>query len=78
MTCREEILAAASELARLSADGEFTVGDIVQYLQRRGSQYKASTIRTHVVSRMCANAPDNHGTVYDDLVRTDHGTYRLA
>ena len=78
MTCREEILTAASELARISPDGDFTVGDVVQHLQRRASQYKESTIRTHVVSRMCANAPDHHGTVYDDLVRTSHGTYRLA
>ena len=78
MTCREEILAAASELGRLSPDGEFSVNDVVRHLQRRGSQYKESTIRTHIVSRMCSNAPDHHGTAYDDLVRTGHGTYRLA
>jgi hypothetical protein len=77
VTCRDEILSAVSELARLSPNGDFTVSDVVQHLQRQGSHYKESTIRTHVVSRMCANAPDHHGTVYDDLVRTAHGTYRL-
>jgi len=32
---------------------------------------------THVASRMCADAPDNHGTVYADLDRVGHGLYRL-
>ena len=45
--------------------------------EMRDSTYSESTIRTHVTSRMCANAPDNHGTTYDDLVRVGRGLYRL-
>ena len=44
----------------------------------RPSGYAESTIRTHVTSRMCGNAPDNHAVTYDDLVRIDAGRYRLA
>ena len=77
MTCRDEVLASARELAKISPSGEFTVEDVVAHLQRKGSTYKQSTIRTHVTSRMCANAPDNHAVTYQDLERTSHGTYRL-
>jgi hypothetical protein len=41
------------------------------------SEFKESTIRTHVVSRMCANAPENHAVVYADLERVRPGYYRL-
>ncbi len=77
MTCRDEVLAAAQELSRRSDTGEFTLGEILKFMEKRGMQYKESTIRTHVVSRMCANSPDNHGVTFTDLERTGHGTYRL-
>jgi hypothetical protein len=78
VTARDEVLAAARKLTALSADGTFTPDEVVAILRREGSPYKESTIRTHVVSRMCANAPDNHAVTYRDLVRTDVGRYRLA
>ena len=77
MTCRSEILAVVPRLAARSSDGSFTVDDVVAELRGRGSRYRESTIRTHVASRMCANAPDNHAVVYDDLERIDDGRYRL-
>lgn len=77
MSARDEVLAAAKELAAGSPDGAFTVEEIVEYLRRRGSSYKPSTIRTHVTSRMCANAPDHHAVTYRDLVRIGEGRYRL-
>ena len=77
MTCRDEVLKGAQELSQLSPSGEFSVDDVVAYLRRKGSAYKESTIRTHVTSRMCANAPDNHAVTYDDLERAARGTYRL-
>ena len=77
MTCRDEVLEGARELSRLSPSGEFSVDDVVAHLRRKGSAYKESTIRTHITSRMCANAPDNHAVTYDDLERTARGTYRL-
>lgn len=73
MTARDEILAAIS---RLDQD-VFSPADVVREMQRHGTAYSQSTIRTHVTSRMCADAPDNHGTTYADLERVGHGRYRL-
>jgi hypothetical protein len=78
MTARDEVLAAARRLATSSSDGTFSIEDVVSLVRREGTSYKESTIRTHVVSRMCANAPDNHGVTYRDLIRTDVGRYRLS
>lgn len=76
MTARAEILAVVPTLAARSVDGAFTVDEVVRELRRRGSHYAESTIRTHVVSRMCTNAPDNHAVTYDDLERVGDGRYR--
>jgi hypothetical protein len=76
MTARDEILDALPRLrARLGRD-DFTPAEIIQELHRVGSIYSDSTIRTHVISRMCSNAADNHAVVYDDLERIGHGRYR--
>jgi hypothetical protein len=74
---RAEILEAARLIAVAASDGTFTVAEIVDELSRRGSRYSESTVRTHVVSRMCLNAPDHHATVFSDFVRTGPGRYRL-
>lgn len=75
MTAREEILLAIDAVK--ASDGTFTVMHVVRELGRRGSEFKESTIRTHIVSRMCVDAPNHHGTTFDDLERVDRGTYRL-
>lgn len=75
VTARSEILAAIESV--VAADGTFAVADIVKELDRRGSAYAESTIRTHIVSRMCETAPDHHAATYDDLERVDRGMYRL-
>ena len=77
MTCRDEVLSIARELAGKSSNGEFTLEEVLSAMRRRGSQYAESTVRTHVTSRLCANSPDNHAVTYDDLMRTERGTYRL-
>jgi hypothetical protein len=77
MTARADILAVLPSIASRSADGSFTPDDVIRELRRRGSAYAESTIRTHIVSVMCANAPDNHGTTYADLERVGRGRYRL-
>lgn len=71
MTAREDILEALGALG-----ATFTPDDVVRELRRRGSSYAESTIRTHVVSKMCSNAPDNHARTYDDLERVADGLYR--
>jgi len=77
MSCRDEVLLAAQNLSRRSGNGEFTLAEIIKLMERQGTNYSESTIRTHVVSRMCANAPDHHAVTYSDLERVGHGIYRL-
>ena len=76
-TCRDEILVIWPRLEARSEDGTVTVQDVVDALRREGTRYSESTIRTHVTSRMCADAPDHHAKVYADLQRLDRGRYRL-
>ncbi|MFL6110639.1 MAG: hypothetical protein ACJ786_04725 [Catenulispora sp.] len=76
MTARDEILAALPALRTRLRSEEFAPDDVIDELARRGSRYRPSTIRTHVVSRMCANAPDHHAVTYDDLERVAPGRYR--
>ncbi len=76
-TCRDEILECAQAVTRQSGLDHFTIPEIISCMAKRGSRYAESTIRTHIVSRMCANAPDNHAVTYRDLERTDRGEYRL-
>lgn len=75
MTARRQILSAIPAVT--DADETFSVVAVLAELDRRGSTYSPSTVRTHVTSVMCANAPDNHRTTYPDLERVDRGLYRL-
>ncbi len=79
MTAHQEIREVARELASHAPDHAFTLADVIAQMRARGSQYAESTIRTHVTSRMCANAPDHHAVVYRDFWCVDHGSgrYRL-
>ncbi|MFF0657802.1 hypothetical protein [Micromonospora tulbaghiae] len=77
-TCRDEVLEAAHELAARSVDGSFTADEVVRLLIGRGSTFAESTIRTHVVSRICLDAPAHHATRYPDLTGDSGGRYRLS
>lgn len=77
MTCRDEILTVANKLAEQSDNGEFILEDVLAALKNLGSKYTESTIRTHVSSRLCSNAPDNHAVTYNDLIRINSSTYKL-
>ena len=77
MGAREELLAAAHSLAD-SGTTLFTPAELIARARAEGSQYPDSTLRTHVVSVMCSNAPVNHGTTYGDLERVGRGLYRLT
>jgi len=76
LKCREAVLEAMRTLERRHGRQVFGLGEIVQEVLSHHS-FKESTVRTHVTSRMCSNAPDHHGTVYSDLVRVGHGLYRM-
>jgi len=56
---------------------EFTVAEIINAMRLHGSQYKESTIKTQVTSRMCADSPDHHAVTYDDFERIETGVYRI-
>ena len=77
MTCRDEILACANQVVQRKGVNEFSLKEIIDCMKSTGTSYKESTIRTHVTSRMCANAPKHHATRYDDFERISHGIYKL-
>ena len=75
-TCRDEILECIRRVTA-SKDTPFTIDEIVAGMRAGGTGYAESTIRTHISSRMCADAPDNHAVTYTDLDRVGRGVYRL-
>lgn len=75
-TCREEICKATPYILSRSGDGTFSPAEMIQELESRGTAFRPATIRTHIVSRMCVNAPDHHAVVYRDLERVARGRYR--
>ena len=68
MSARNEILLAIRAVA--ARDGTFTVRQVVAELARRGTGYSVSAISTHIISRMCVDAPDNLAITFDDLQRS--------
>ena len=76
-SCREEVLEAAAAVMAKSGLDHFSIPEIISHLGAQNTRFAESTIRTHVVSRMCANAPENHAVTYRDLLRTDRGEYQL-
>lgn len=75
-TCREAVLAAFERLERRNDRESFNLFEVVQEVMAQNGAFAESTIRTHVTSVMCAQAPKNHGTVYSDLDRVARGRYR--
>ena len=76
LTARDEVLDAFKSLERSSGRLNFTPQEIIDEVMRHTDAFKESTIRTHVVSRLCREAPDNHKPTYDDLTRVGPGLYR--
>lgn len=75
-TCRSQILGAFDALQHRLGRDVFSPAEVIAEVQRRDGQHADSTIRTHIVSVMCINAPRNHGVRYDDLERVSRGQYR--
>lgn len=72
-----QVLAAAREITQSKGRNELAPEEVVHFLRRRGSPYAESTIRTHIVSRCCKNAPENHAVRYEYFERVGHGLYRI-
>jgi hypothetical protein len=75
--CREAVVLAAQDIIKRKGVNEVTVLEIADLLLSKGTPYSKNTIRTHVTSRLCANAPRNHGSKYSDFMRISRGLYRL-
>lgn len=73
MRVHEELLAAALRLAGARQDWSFTLKEVVAVLPALNQ----STVRTHVVSRCCVNAPKNHLHKWDYFRRVGRGRYQI-
>ena len=67
-----EVLTAAQRLGRL-ADGTFRLSDVVRALPHLNER----SVRTHVASRCCVNAPVNHPHRWPYFRRLRRGIYRI-
>ena len=67
-----EVLVAAQRLSR-SSDWTFRLVDVVRALPHRNER----TVRTHVASRCCVNAPANHPHRWPYFRRLRRGVYRI-
>ena len=75
-TCREGVLGAFARLERHHGRTDFELADVVAEVLAVSSSHAESTIRTHITSRMCRDAPDHHARTFDDLERVERGLYR--
>ncbi len=73
MAVHHEVLVAARRLGAEHGDWTFTPDEIVRALPH----LNASTIRTHVTSRCCSNAPANHPHRWPYFERIARGRYRV-
>ncbi len=71
MAIHEEVLEAARRICREKGDSSFRVGDVVHALPH----LNPSSVRTHIVSRCCVNAPKNHPHKWDYFRRIGRGNY---
>lgn len=74
MAHHEEILAAARRICEEREQKVFSADDIVRALP----DVNAGTVRTHVTSRCCVNAPKNHPHKWDYFKRVGRGRYELT
>jgi len=73
MHVHDEVLAAANQIASGREDGTFTPYEVVKALPILNE----NSVRTHVVSRCCVNAPKNHLHKWDYFRRVGHGKYEV-
>lgn len=71
MAIHEEVLSTARRICGERGERSFRVADIVHALPH----LNPSSVRTHVVSRCCVNAPKNHPHKWDYFRRTGRGEY---
>ena len=77
--CHVDTRAAAQAIIGRKGINEFSIPEVLGEMQRQGTlnRYSVSTVRTHITSRCCANAPDNHAVTYNYFRRIRHGVYEV-
>ena len=73
MKIHEEILAAARRLCTARRRWTFTPVEIVRALPHLNER----SVRTHIVSRCCVNAPSHHAHRWPYFRRLRHGVYEV-
>jgi hypothetical protein len=73
MPIHEEVLRAAVRLCRERRAWSFTPSEVVRALP----DLNESSVRTHIVSRCCVNAPKNHPHKWDYFRRVRRGVYEI-
>ncbi|WP_010530040.1 DUF7669 domain-containing protein [Lentibacillus jeotgali] len=75
-SCRDEMLQVIKHLVKQKGENQFSIQEVLDRMERAGTTYKESTIRTHLTSKCCVNA--KHRAIYNDNKRIDHGLYALT
>jgi predicted RNase H-like HicB family nuclease len=73
MPIHDEVLRAARRLCRERGGWTFAAEEIVRALPHLNE----SSVRTHVVSRCCVDAPKNHPHKWDYFTRVGRGRYEI-
>jgi predicted RNase H-like HicB family nuclease len=73
MPIHDEVLRAARRLCRERGGWTFAPEEVVRALPG----LNASSVRTHIVSRCCVNAPKNHPHKWDYFRRVRRGVYEI-
>lgn len=74
MAVHDEVLVAARRLCRQHGNWRFRPLEVV----RAVPHLNENTVRTHVVSRCCVNAPRNHPHKWDYFLRVGRGLYEIC
>ena len=74
MPIHNMVLAAAQRICARRADGIFRLGEIVAALPNLNE----GSVRTHVASRCCVDAPKHHGHRWPYFERAGRGMYRIC
>src|SRR3972149_8959571 len=73
MSIHEEVLRAALRICRERGNWSFTPVEIVRALPHVNPR----SVRTHIVSRCCVDAPKNHPHKWDYFTRPRRGVYEI-
>jgi predicted RNase H-like HicB family nuclease len=73
MAIHDEVLRAARRLCRERRGWTFTAEEVVRALP----DLNESSVRTHIVSRCCVDAPKNHPHKWDYFSRVRRGVYEI-